>query len=142
MKHVADDFARSNRIIWQCQDLSTLCGCWARLHRVDWSQIETSFHARTGRMRRHDGSLGGAAFVAMMQSSDLGERDDLAGSRSPRHVSPNGGLADLNTEHEQFAVNARRPPDGVGDAHLADQFPDSCSIFGRPIWRDLDRHRQ
>ncbi len=37
---------------------------------------------RTGRLRRHDGRLGGAAFVAMMQSSDLGERDYLARSRS------------------------------------------------------------
>jgi len=37
---------------------------------------------RTGRLCRHDGSLGGAAFVAMVQSSDLGERDDLARSRS------------------------------------------------------------
>ena len=46
---------------------------------------------------------------------------------SPRHVSPNGGLADFNTEHEQFAVNARRPPDGVGHAHLADQLPDLCA---------------
>jgi hypothetical protein len=33
-------------------------------------------------MRRHDGSLDGAAFVAMMQSSDLGEGDDVARSRS------------------------------------------------------------
>ena len=43
------------------------------------------------------------------------------------HVSPDGGLADFNTEHEQFAVNARRPPDWVSHAHLADQLPDLCA---------------
>jgi hypothetical protein len=32
-----------------------------------------------------------------------------------------------NTEHEQFAVNARRPPDWIGHAHLADQLPDLCA---------------
>jgi hypothetical protein len=37
---------------------------------------------RTERLCRHDESLGGAAFVTMMQSSDLWERDDLARSRS------------------------------------------------------------
>ena len=67
--------------MWHCQDLSVLRWCWARLHRVDWWQIETSFQAGTG-LCRHARSLGGTAFVAMMQSTDLGERDDLARSRS------------------------------------------------------------
>jgi hypothetical protein len=50
------------------------------LHRVDWSQIEISF--TPDRAPVSSRWLGGAAFVAMMQSSDLGQRDDLAGSRS------------------------------------------------------------
>ena len=61
---------------------------------------------------------------------------------SPRHVSPNGGLADLNTEHEQFAVNARRPQMGLAMLIWRISFRISVLVFGRPIWRDLDRHRQ
>src|SRR3954447_25909983 len=42
-----------------------------------------------------------------------------------RAASPGiGSLAELNTEHEQLAVNARRPPDWVGHAHLPAQSPD------------------
>ena len=81
MKHEADDFARSNRTIWQCQDRSTLCGCSARLIERISRKSKPDFHAGPGACCRQDGSLGGAAFVAMMQSSDLGERDDLARSR-------------------------------------------------------------
>src|ERR1700738_4642223 len=39
----------------------------------------------------------------------------------PRHVSPDRGLADLDAELEQFAVDARRAPERVGVAHLTDQ---------------------
>ena len=40
------------------------------------------------------------------------------------HGDASPTVADFNTEHEQFAVNARRPPDWVGHAHLANQSPD------------------
>jgi hypothetical protein len=55
------------------------------------------------------------------QEAAPGRGGDL---RSPRHESPDGGLADFNAEHEQFAMNARRTPDWVGHAHLADQITD------------------
>ena len=43
---------------------------------------------------------------------------------SPRHVSPDGGLADVNPELEQFAVDAGRTPERVGEAHPTDQITD------------------
>jgi hypothetical protein len=33
-------------------------------------------------------------------------------------------LADLDAELEQFAMNAGGAPEGIGHAHLADQFTD------------------
>ncbi len=42
----------------------------------------------------------------------------------PRQVSPDRGLADLDAELEQFAMNAGGAPEGIGHAHLADQITD------------------
>ena len=42
----------------------------------------------------------------------------------PRQVSADRGLADLDAELEQFAMNAGDAPEGIGHAHLADQLTD------------------
>jgi len=61
---------------------------------------------------------------------------------SPRHVSSDGGLADRDTELEQFAVDPGRTPEGIGDAHPADQITGLGVQLGRPGRPDLERHRQ
>src|SRR6476620_11877093 len=40
---------------------------------------------------------------------------------SPHHVFGDAGLADLDAELKQLAMDPRRSPQRVGDAHLADQ---------------------
>jgi len=50
-----------------------------------------------------DGNLGGTAFVAMMQSSDLGKRDDLARSRSVYWP----GVRAIPVDTASFASSAR-----------------------------------
>ena len=48
----------------------------------------------------------------------------------PRQVSPDRGLADLDAELEQFAVDAGRAPQRVGQAHPADQIADLGAHLG------------
>jgi len=45
-------------------------------------------------------------------------------------VSSNRGLADLDAELEQFAVDTGRAPERVGEAHLADQITDFGTHLG------------
>ena len=40
------------------------------------------------------------------------------------HVLADAGLADIDPEFEEFAVDARSAPERVFPAHLADQFAD------------------
>src|SRR5205814_5433904 len=47
-----------------------------------------------------------------------------------RHVFCYGGLPDIDTELEQFAVDPRRTPQRVRDAHLANELAN----FGRCSW--------
>ena len=56
--------------------------------------------------------------VLVAKEAAPGRGGDLG---SPRHVSSDGGLADPDTELEQFAVDPGRTPEGIGDAHLSDQ---------------------
>jgi hypothetical protein len=51
---------------------------------------------------------------------------------APRHVSPDGGLADVNPKLEQFAVDAGRAPERVGEAHLTYQITDFGTHLGPP----------
>jgi hypothetical protein len=69
---------RSNKTIWQCQDLSALVPMLER-DCIEWIGRRSKPVFAPDRASRSE--LGGAAFVAMMQSSDLGGRD-LASSRS------------------------------------------------------------
>src|ERR1700739_3722471 len=48
----------------------------------------------------------------------------------PRHVLGDAGLADLDAELEQLAMDSWRSPQRVGDAHLADQ-PANFQRYGR-----------
>ena len=52
------------------------------------------------------------------------------------HVLGDGRFSDFNTEFEQFAMDARRTPEPVGPAHLADEFSsllrDRWSTTSRP----------
>src|SRR6476660_229998 len=68
---------------------------------------------RTGRLRRpHQDGCGGT-FSSL-----------ATGSPSPRHILRNGGLADVDTELEEFSMNAGSAPERIGEAHLPDQPPD------------------
>ena len=40
------------------------------------------------------------------------------------HQSRNRALGNLDSQLQQFPVNARHPPEGIGTRHLADQIPD------------------
>src|SRR5215210_3581275 len=44
-------------------------------------------------------------------------------SPPPRHVLGNASLSDVDPELEELAVNPRRSPQRIGNAHLADQLP-------------------
>jgi hypothetical protein len=48
------------------------------------------------------------------------------------HVSPDGCLADFDTELEQLGVNSWRTPQRVGNAHLSDQVPNLAIHDGPP----------
>jgi len=48
----------------------------------------------------------------------------------PPQVSPNRGLADLDAELEQFAVDAGGAPERVGQAHPTDQITDLGALLG------------
>lgn len=50
---------------------------------------------------------------------------------SPRQISPDRGLGDLDAEVEQFAMDAGRGPKRVGQAHLRDQIADLGARPGR-----------
>jgi len=45
-------------------------------------------------------------------------------SPPPRYVLGNAGLPDINTELEQSAVDPRRSPQRIGNAHFSDQLTD------------------
>jgi hypothetical protein len=68
----------------------------------------------------------GIAHVVAQEAAP-GRGGDLG---SPRHVSADGGLADYDTELEQFAVDAGRTPESIGDAHPADQITGLRAHFG------------
>ena len=51
---------------------------------------------------------------------------------SPDHVFGDAGLADLDAELKQLAMDPRRSPQRIGNAHLADQPRISTATVGRP----------
>ena len=80
---------------------------------------------RRGRNNEHVDGHGVAHVVA--QEAAPGRGGDFG---SPRHVSSDGGLAHRDTEFEQFAMDAGRAPERIGDAHLTDQIADLCACLG------------
>jgi hypothetical protein len=50
--------------------------------------------------------------------------------RPPSQVSANCGLADLDAKLEQFAMDAGRAPERVGQAHPMDQITDFATHLG------------
>jgi hypothetical protein len=74
--------------------------------------------------RNHEKVYRGDAvsMVAKKGLPSLRRRASLAG-----HILGDAGLADLDAELEQFAMDPRRSPQRIGNAHLADQPP----YFGR-----------
>jgi hypothetical protein len=69
---------------------------------------------------------GDVAHVVLNEGTPARGRDFGA----PGHVSANRGLADLDAEFEQLAVDAGRAPKPVGQAHLADQITDFRTHLG------------
>ena len=51
----------------------------------------------------------------------------------PRQTSPDGGLADLDAELEQFAMDAGGAPQRVGQTHPADQIADLGAHLGTSL---------
>jgi transposase InsO family protein len=68
-----------------------------------------------------------AAFIANIAESSFRYRQDFG---PPRQVSADRGLADLDAELEQFAVEAGGAPERVGQAHPADQNMDLGAHLG------------
>ena len=64
---------------------------------------------------------GGGVMHVIVQERAPGRGGDLG---TPRQISANRGLADLDAELEQLAVDAGRAPKRVCPAHLADQITD------------------
>ena len=71
---------------------------------------------RRGRNDEHVDGHGVAHVIA--QEAAPGRGGDLG---PPGYVSADSGLAHNDTELEQFAVDAGRAPEGIGDAHFVDQ---------------------
>jgi hypothetical protein len=70
--------------------------------------------------RRHDKHVDGSDVERLVaQEATPGRRRRVWPAH---HVHGDGGLTDFYTEPEQLAMNARRTPERVGDAHLTDQF--------------------
>src|SRR6516162_4303491 len=80
---------------------------------------------RRGRNNEHVDSHSVAHMVA--QEAAPGRGGDLW---SPRHVSADGRLADHDAELEQFAVDAGRTPERIGDAHPTDQITGLRAHYG------------
>ena len=57
------------------------------------------------------------------------------GPPSLRHVFCNCGLADIDPELEQFAVNPWRSPQRIRTAHLENELANVRGVFGRPTRR-------
>src|SRR4051812_24330757 len=74
------------------------------------------------RYGRHDEQVHRSNATCMIAKKSL----PALRQRSPRpdYVLGDTGLANIDPELEQFAVDSRRSPQGIGKAHLADQFPD------------------
>jgi hypothetical protein len=53
--------------------------------------------------------------------ADKGSPASRRRASSPDHVFGDAGLADLDPELKQLAMDSRRPPQRIGNAHLADQ---------------------
>jgi hypothetical protein len=50
--------------------------------------------------------------------------------RAPGQIPPNGGLTNLDTELQEFAVDARCAPERVVEAHPTDQITDFVARLG------------
>ena len=71
--------------------------------------------------RRHNQEVhGGDAGRMVAEKSLLGLRRP---SPTPRHVLGDGRLRDLDPKLKQFAMDARRSPQPIGQAHVPDQAP-------------------
>jgi hypothetical protein len=49
-----------------------------------------------------------------------------------QHILRDGGLTDLDTKLEQLTVDARRTPERIGQAHVADQFASFTAYWPSP----------
>src|SRR3984885_14265179 len=86
----------------------------------DKQSIEQPERDRRNHEKVHRGDAVGV--VAKKGLPSLRPRTSLAG-----YILGDAGLADLDAELEQFAMDPRRSPQRIGNAHLADQ----PSYFGR-----------
>ena len=68
---------------------------------------------------RDDKEIAGRCYIHMV----LQESAPRLGRRflEARHVPRNGGLCDVETELEQFAVDSGRAPEKIGEGHSADE---------------------
>ena len=80
----------------------------------DEEQLETN--------RRHDQEIHGGDAGRMIVQKGLPSLRPP--SPVPRHILGDRRLRDVDPELEQFAMDSRRAPQPVGQAHVADQTPD------------------
>src|SRR6266849_4062451 len=89
--------------------------------------VQNDHHVKQSKRRaRHDKHIDGSdtlGLIAQEATPGRGRR-----SSPSHHVLRNGGLADLDAELEQLAVDPRRTPERVGSAHLPNQFA-NLSIY-------------
>jgi len=66
---------------------------------------------------------------------DCAETSSSPGPEAPhsRHILSDAGLPNIDAELEQFAMNARRTPQRVGNAHLSDQLPNFSRHAGATL---------
>ena len=84
---------------------------------------------RRGRDNEHVDRRGVSQVVVQKAAPSWG-----GGLGASRRIPPNRGLADSDAELEQFAMDARRAPQRVLAAHLANQFSCFLADRGRPGW--------
>jgi len=102
-----------------------LCRVWGDIEMEDGSSLVTEDDQGVEQLKRscHDNEQidGGGFMHVVVQERAPGRRRGLG---PPRQVSTNRGLADLDAELEQLAVDAGSAPKRICAAHLADQFTD------------------
>ena len=110
-----------------------LCGIWGDIEMDDFSSLMAEDDQGVEKLKpcRHDNEHvdGGGVMHVIVQERAPGRGGGLG---PPRQVSADRGLADLDAELEQLAMDAGCTPKRVCQAHLAHHFTDLAAHPGPP----------